>query len=212
MSERRYYDVSMALCEEIPVFPGDPGLEITSHMSISNGDKANVSVISMGSHTGTHIDAPKHFIDTGAAIDELPPEYFMGEAKVFEIPDKDAVTFEDISSLDIEKGDIVLFKTRNSKERKTREFNKNSVYIAPDAASYLAEIGIKTVGIDYLSVERFGSEFCEVHHTLLESGIVIIEGLNLDGIKPGKYEISALPLKISGGNGSPARVVLIEYI
>lgn len=210
MGKKIYHDVTLDFSENIAIYPGDPPLEITERMSIAKGDVANVSLLSFGSHTGTHIDAPKHFIDSGLTVDKLPLDHFMGKAKVFEFKDKDAVTFGDIKDLDIKKGDIIIFKTRNSSSLTNSKFDESFAYVAPDAAKYLAGIGIKTLGFDYLSVERYGSTAFETHYALLGSGIVIIEGLYLEGINAGEYEIIALPIKIKNGNGSPVRVVLIE--
>lgn len=210
MKKRIYHDITMDFSEDIAVFPGDPKITIKEHMSIAKGDIVNLSMITFGSHTSTHIDAPRHFFDQGLSVDELPLEHFMGKAKVFEFQNRDAITAEDLHGLDIQKGDIVLFKTRNSSFLKDRSFHKDFVYIAPDAARYLVEAEIKTVGIDYLTIDPFGGNGFESHYALLGKGIVLIEGLDLEVIQPGEYEISALPVKIKNGNGSPVRAVLIE--
>jgi len=211
MSKNRvYHDVSLVFSPDIVIFPGDPELQITCHMSIKNGDVANVSIMRYGSHTGTHIDAPRHFEESGAAVDELALDHFIGKAKVFEVLRDSDIGVEDIKTFDIQKGDIILFKTKNSQFVEDKEFRKDFAYITPEAAGYLADIGIKTLGFDYLSVEQYGSADFGAHHALLSKGVVLIEGLVLKDIKPGEYDFVALPLNIRGGNGSPVRAVLIE--
>jgi len=205
-----FHDITLDFSPDLVVYPGDPALEITEHMKIENGDIANISILRFGSHTGTHIDAPRHFIASGTTVDRLPLEHFIGKAKVFEFKNEEKIEADSLKGLEIARGDIILIKTKNSHVITNKEFKTDYTYIAPDAAEYLADIGIKTLGFDYLSVEKYGSGDFRAHHALLEKGIVIIEGLVLRGIKPGEYEIIALPLKIRNGNGSPVRAILIE--
>lgn len=207
---KKYYDISLEISTDMIIYPGDFGVEIKEKARISDGDKCNLSIITLGSHTGTHIDAPKHFLDNGLTVNELRLDYFIGKAKVYEIMAKDTVDVTDLEALDIRKDDIVLLKTRNSDLLKNSNFDQSFAYVTPGAARYLADIGIRTLGFDYLSVEKFSSTLSETHHSLLSAGIVIIEGLALADIEPGEYEIIALPIKIKNGNGSPARVVLVE--
>ncbi len=207
---RKYHDITLEISRDTVVYPGDPLVEIAQVMSIPNGDPLNLTSISMGAHTGTHVDAPRHFCENGMGIHELPLDCLIGSAKVFHVKG-DAVDYENLKAFDIVKGDIILIRTRNSDMiADAGEFYTDYAYITPAAASYLAGVGIKTLGFDYLSVERYGSTSFETHHALLDRGIVIIEGLVLKDIKPGKYEIMALPMKLKGGDGSPARVVLVE--
>lgn len=192
------------------LYPGDPAVNITEEKAISNGDGLNLSLITFGSHTGTHIDAPKHFFDDGLTVDRLPLEYFIGKTKVFSLEDKDEITASDLKELDIQRDDKILLKTKNSSMLSQKQFYKDFTYLTPEAAGYLAEVGIKTLGFDYLSVEKYGSVTSKVHDTLLSHNIIIIEGLVLGSIKQGEYEMTALPLKIKNGDGSPARVILME--
>lgn len=205
---RIYYDVTLELRPGMPVYPGDPPPVFSEVLGISKGDVCNLTLLSFGSHTGTHIDAPKHFYDDGCGMDKLPVDAFLGSAKVAAIPGKREITAADLSALDIEAGDILLLKTDNSEIIGSGEFHKDFTYLTADAAEYLAGKGIKTLGFDYLSVEKYGVGVFTVHHALLGAGIIIIEGLDLRAVPPGTYEISALPVKIKDGNGSPARVVL----
>jgi arylformamidase len=207
---RKYYEVSLPLSSDIAVYPGDPRIEIKEACSIAQGSVCNVSLLTFGSHTGTHIDAPKHFYDEGLTVDQLPLEHFLGRAKVFEIKDTMEITVEDLKPLPMLRGDRILLKTRNSALMTKGEFDTDFTHITPEAARYLAEIGIRTLGFDYLSVEKYGVEVPETHYALLGAGIVIIEGLVMGEVPPGEYEMIALPLNIKGGNGSPIRVVLVE--
>jgi len=201
------YDVTIPLSSDTPVYPGDPPVNIEQKMSISNGDLANVSYYGFSSHAGTHVDPPSHLIDNGLTVDELLLELLIGRATVIEIksPCIDKVA---LGEVDLTATVRVLFKTSNSQLWNKKEFIEDYVYIAPDAAQMLVDSGIKLVGIDYLSVDKFDSAKLPSHITLLNNGVVIIEGLNLAEIEPGDYELICLPLKIKGGDGAPARVIL----
>ena len=204
----KYYDVTLPFRERMATYPGDPGVRFREHYSISRGDPVNVTELVFGSHTGTHIDAPRHFIEGGLAVDQLPLEHFIGKAKVFEIHSRDEIRSEDLVGLDIDEGDIILLKTLNSFVVRDDEFHTDYVYVTPGAAQFLVDRGIRTLGFDYLSVEKFGGGSLETHLTLLRSNVVIIEGLDLSEVKQGVYDMISLPMKIEGGNGSPIRVVL----
>ncbi len=210
----RIYDISVPIAPgETPVYPGDPGIEVGSWSAIARGDAANVSVLNFGAHTGTHIDAPAHFIEGAPGLDAVPLDALMGEARVVEIPpDADAVD-ESHARPDVLQGaERVLFKTRNSSlwAGARGQFHKDFAYVEPAAARALAAAGVRLVGFDYLSVERFGSEDFATHLALLSAGVVIVEGLDLRGVGPGVYELCCLPLRIAAGSGdgAPARVVL----
>jgi arylformamidase len=207
---RIYHDVSLVLSPSIAVYPGDPPLRIAEHLLISRGDPANVSILEMGSHTGTHVDAPRHFFDDGAPVDQLSLDHFLGKAKVLDLTGVDAIGAADLARHTIEPEDRVLLKTRNSAFVEEPNVRTDFAYLTLDGARYLAEVGIRTLGIDYLSIERFDCDDFPAHRTLLGRGIVLIEGLCLGRVAPGEYEMIALPIKIRGGNGSPVRVVLIE--
>jgi arylformamidase len=185
-------------------FPNDPSIEIDTVMDVERGDICTISRLTMGSHTGTHIDAPSHFLPGGTGAEEVPLENLVGPARVIEIKDPKAVKAEELRAHHLNARERLLFKTSNSERCwKTSQFVPDFVSISEDGASYLASLNTLTVGIDYLSA---GSP--ETHRTLLGAGVVIVEGLNLTGISQGRYELLCLPLKILGGDGAPARVLL----
>lgn len=207
------YDVSLLLKPGMPVWPGEPGFEISRIKSIEGGMGANVSAIRTGCHIGTHIDAPLHFIEGGKSVDQLPLDLFVGRVTVYFLPFQRWIDRETIVPLGIRKGQRVIFRTSNSSLwGQDGGFRKEYVHITEDAARYLADIGVKTVGIDYLSIEAFGLDACPAHHILLGAGVGIIEGLDLREISEGEYDLCCLPLKIDGADGSPARVILREIV
>lgn len=204
----KIYDVTLPLSEEMIIYPGDPPVSIERKSIISKNEATSkLSHYSFGSHSGTHVDPPIHFIENGLTVDKLPLELLMGRARVVEVtaPRIDAAVLEEF---DFTADARVLFKTRNSYLLSGKNFVEDYVYIAPDAARSLVSHGIKVVGIDYLSVEKFGDESYHTHRILLGAGTVIIEGLDLREIEPGDYEMICLPLKVKDGDGAPARVVL----
>jgi arylformamidase len=203
----KIYDVTVPLSKELVVYPGDPHVKINRRTKVNEEDaKYNLSRYSFGSHSGTHVDAPFHLIEGGGTVDKLPLELLIGRARVVEVtaPCIDETVLEEF---DFTVDARVLFKTRNSYLWSQKSFVKDYVYITPGAARSLVNDGIKVVGIDYLSVEKFDAE-PETHMALLKAGTVIIEGLDLRDVEPGDYELICLPLKIKDGDGSPARVVL----
>jgi len=207
----KIYDITFPISENVPVYEGDPNVKIEVASSIAEGDHANVTQLCCGAHTATHVDAPNHFIDGTRKVHELELEKLIGAARVIRIDD--AVTAIEPEHLgNLENVERVLFKTRNSAfwNEPEKGFRKDFTYISPAAARVLADAGMKLVGIDYLSVEKFGSEDFATHITLLEKEIVIIEGLDLREISAGDYELICLPLKIKSatGDGAPARAIL----
>lgn len=206
----KIYDISVPLSSNLVAFPEDPKLEITSLNDIEKGDYYNVSSIKFCSHTGTHIDAPKHFFSNGQTVDNIPLTRCIGCAKVFDLTGKNFIDYDDIKDLNIEKNDTILFKTDNKNAMLNNRIKEDFVYITEKCAKYLASKKINAVGIDYLSIESLDSENSIVHKTLLKSGILIYEGIILTNVPEGKYEISALPLKFENGDGSPARIVLVD--
>ncbi len=205
------YDVTVPLSNELPTYPGDPGIQIGDWRSIANGDSANVSVVNFGAHTGTHVDAPAHFIDGAPKIESLPLDALIGECVVVEVPEDHLVVEEAFVKEHVPPGTKrVLFKTRNSAFWKTTEFHKDFTYLDMPAANWLCDQGAKLVGIDYLSIEKFKSPGHPTHLALLSKGVVIVEGLNLADVPPGKYELICLPLRLRSrmGDGAPARAVL----
>lgn len=204
-----WIDVSAPLYTGMAHWPDNPAVSFTRMLSMDRGDAANVSVISMGSHTGTHMDAPIHFVPGGEGIDMLPLDATIGPARVIAIGDAESITRAELEPHDIQRGERILFKTRNSNRAwNTDDFVEDFVYISAEAAQYLAERGVRTVGVDYLSVGGFTQDGPETHHALLGAGIWIIEGLNLGSVEPGNYELVCLPLKIVGGDGAPARAIV----
>lgn len=190
-------------------WPDNPEIRIDKMLDMDRGDVCNVSVLSFGSHTGTHMDAPLHFIKKGKSLDQMPFEATIGPARVLEIKHKEAVTVEEIVPYKIKAGERILFKTRNSRHSwNTDEFDEDFVYISKEAASYLAEKKVMTVGIDYLSVGGFRKDGVETHRALLGAGIWVIEGLNLGKIKAGRYELCCLPIKVLKSDGAPCRALL----
>ncbi|MBZ0192428.1 MAG: cyclase family protein [Candidatus Kuenenia stuttgartiensis] len=203
-----FYDVTVPISNAMITWPSDPAVSITGTSLISRGDFCNLSELKIGSHCGTHIDAPSHFLENGRTIDQLALENLIGEATVFEFKHKENIDVSDIKQLRFDNVKRVLFKTVNSSYWKFSTFKKDFVYLTKDAAQYLVDKGIRLVGVDYLSVEKFESQLAETHHTLLRNDVIILEGLDLSNVERGRYELIALPLKIKDGDGSPARVVL----
>ncbi len=207
----KIYDITFPISAETPIYEGDPKAEITTMHSIAKGDAANVSQICCGVHTSTHVDAPNHFIEGGKRIHELDLEKLIGDCLVIELGEN-VMSVEPEHLENLQGAERVLFKTRNSQfwNEPEKGFRTDFTYISPEAARKLVSKNIKLAGIDYLSVEKFGSTNFATHKTLLENEIVIIEGLDLREISGGKYELICLPLKYIGGagDGAPARTVL----
>lgn len=203
-------DISLSLSEDTVYWPTDPETIFFKHSRIDQGDPANVLHLRMGSHAGTHIDAPYHALKKGQSIDKIDLNNLMGPCYVKEVKGR-SVKLEDLENIDFNKYKIILFKTRNSKKRLLfkKKFYSDYVYLSGTAAKKCVQEGVKALGIDYLSIEQYqGSE--HVHDTLLSKGIIIIEGLDLRKVKQGEYFIVALPLKIKKGDGAPSRVILID--
>lgn len=207
----RIYDVTVAVSEIVPIYEGDPKVKIDVCLAIANGDVANVSQVCFGVHTATHVDAPNHFIEGTRRVHELDLYKLVGDCRVIEL-DENIMSIEPEHLENIENAERILFKTRNSNfwNEPEKGFRTDFTYISPEAAGKLVEMNVKLVGIDYLSVEKFGSKDFATHITLLEKEVVIIEGLDLREVPAGDYEMFCLPLKIEGGtgDGAPARTIL----
>lgn len=204
-----WIDISLPLRKGMVHWPDDPPFLIEKYRDMALGDPCNILDLRMGSHTGTHMDAPMHFIQSGKSIDEMPLDVTVGSSKVIEIKDSESIKTNELRSHSIQKGDRILFKTKNSERCwKSDSFIEDFVYISHEAALFLAECRIKMVGVDYLSVGGFKKDGIETHLALLKAGIWIIEGLNLSSVQPGDYELVCLPLKIEKGDGAPARAVI----
>jgi arylformamidase len=217
-SMNNWIDISVPLRNGMVAWPGDAPFEIAPMLEIAQGDQCNLSRISTSAHIGTHMDAPRHYLAGAAGIETMPIAASIGKARVIEIQDPVAIRTSELEPHRLAKGERVLFKTRNSTHCwKTDRFEEQYVSIPPMTAGYLAERGVQTVGVDYLSVGEFEtdvlkSEGAQTHRILLEAGIWILEGLNLEHVEPGEYELICLPLKIIGGDGAPARAVLRELV
>ncbi|HMJ26504.1 MAG TPA: cyclase family protein [Pyrinomonadaceae bacterium] len=204
------YDITVPIRSGMPVYEGDPGIEIKAWSALANGDSANVSFLHFGAHTGTHVDAPAHFIEGARRIDALSLETLIGPARVIQVPDTvGEINPEFLATCDLDGIERVLFHTRNSSFW-NEGFRKDFTHLSPEAAEKLVHMGVKLVGIDYLSIEKFHSGHHRTHLALLSKNVIIVEGLNLSEIEAGDYELICLPLKIAegAGDGSPARAVL----
>ena len=199
------YDVSIIINDKLDVYPGDPKVKIEKLKNIKK-DGYELSKIEMGVHTGTHIDAPAHFFDGRSTICELPLDVLIGKAIVLEFSNEEYIGLSDIESVDFTGYTRVLFKTRNSGTTDLSIFSEDYVYLSPETADYLVEKGVKLIGFDYYSLDKYNSDM-PVHKKLLQNDIVIIEGLDLSKIESGEYELLALPIKLET-EGAPARVLL----
>jgi arylformamidase len=204
----RIIDVTVPLSADVPTFPGDPRFQMEFSHRIADGKPYNVAKVTMGVHSGTHVDAPYHFLAAGATVEALPLEILMGKVLVVQVTARECIDLADVQALDLTDEIRVLFKTRMSGQLRSPEFQEDFVYLTPAAAAHLVQAGIKLVGIDYLSVEKFQSPDFATHHALLGAGVVVVEGLDLSEADPGEYDMVCLPLRMVGADGSPARVVL----
>jgi arylformamidase len=203
-------DVSLPIGADMLTWPGDPPVAVHPRSRMSNGDSANVSEIVMGSHTGTHVDPPFHFIDGAPTIDEVPLDALVGDAVVVDLRGiGDEITPDHLQTL-AAGTQRVLFRTDNSAlwEQDHVEFPDSYTSLSLEAARWLVQRRVRLVGTDFLSIERKGAPGHPVHVALLEAGVVIVEGLNLSGVEPGAYALTCLPLRVKGGDGAPARALL----
>jgi arylformamidase len=210
MTSPRFIDVSVLLTPGIATYPGNPPFEIAPVHRLAAGDSANNSRLTMGTHTGTHVDAPKHFIDDRPGVDAMPLDLLIGRARVVDMPVRGGITAKDLEAAGLREDLRVLLRTPNSKlwNNAKEPFHEEYAYLTGDGAKFLVDQGVKVVGVDYLSVEKFHTPGHPAHHALLGSNVIIIEGLNLSDAEPGMYEMYCLPLRVDGADGAPARVVL----
>ncbi len=207
--KRTWKDVSVPLRDGMVHWPGDPECHIKRVSRMEDGAVCNLTHISMSAHTGTHMDAPRHFIADGKTMEQMPFEAVIGRCRVYELDCEDQITADDLKKLRLAPGQRVLFKTRNStRSWAMNEFDKDFVSLRQDAAQYLVEQQVMTVGVDYLSIGGFNKDGVETHQIMLGAGIWVIEGLNLAEISDGYYELICLPIKLEGADGAPCRVVL----
>jgi arylformamidase len=209
MAKRNWIDISVPVEDGMVHWPGDPPVAITRQNDISAGDCMNVSALSLGAHTGTHMDAPRHFFQSGKSLHELPMDAVIGPARIIRIRDKESVKVDELKAHRIRKGERILFKTENSlRAWNARRFTKNFVYISPDAAEFLGARRVCTIGIDYLSIGGFYADGTKIHKSILAAGIWVIEGLNLANVSEGRYDLVCLPIKAVDIDGAPARAVV----
>ena len=206
---QRVIDISVANRVGMHAFPGDPTVQIESVRRIEQGDVCNLSRLTLGSHTGTHVDAPYHFLQQGARLGEVSLDRMIGSALVVDLRGRRAIDADALAGAGLERGDLLLCRTDNSWKWDAAEFQEDFVYLTPSAADFAVERGLGAVGLDYLSIEEFGSASFPVHHTLLGNGVFVIEGLDLKHVRPGRYTLVCLPLKFPDLDGAPARAVLL---
>lgn len=204
----KIYDVSVEIKRNMHVFPGDPKFRSRQVKAVDT-DTYELHKLMMGNHAGTHVDAPAHFIKEGMTITDLPLELMNGRARVAEIHNNEKIDVPELERLVLVDDFRILFKTRNSLIWGTRKkFKKNYIYLTEGGAKYLTENGVKFVGFDYLSIDQYGNDSHPAHKVLLGGGVILVEGLNLSEVDEGNYELSCLPLRLSGLDAAPARVIL----
>ncbi len=205
-----WIDVSVPVASGMAHWPDNPPVEIERTLDLDHGDAANVSKLSLGAHTGTHMDAPIHFVRGATSIDRMPFDATIGPARVIAIKDPEAVRVKELEKHGIRRGERILLRTRNSPRAwQAPGFVEDFVYLTTEAALWIAARGVRTIGVDYLSVGGYrAGNGVAVHRALLEAGVWIIEGLDLSGVRPGPVDLICLPVKVLGGDGAPARAVV----
>jgi arylformamidase len=199
-------DISVPIRARMPIYDGNPGVELERASSIAYGDPANVSKLTFGVHTGTHVDAPLHFIDGAPGAEGIPLDALVGPAVVVDATGVDALGEAELEGLGIPAGaERVLLKTRNSELWNRDDFTRDFLRLDGSGARFVVARGIRTIGIDYLSI---GDR--EAHRELLGAAVVPVEGLDLRGVEPGEYTFICLPLDVVGSDGGPARAILID--
>jgi len=207
----RCHDVTLPLRGGGAVYPGDPAIRIGVHSAIAQGDPANVSTLALGSHSGTHVDAPSHFLSGGDTVDRLPLERLVGPAVVLDVSrGAGGIGVEELAEHDLANRSRVLLRTGNADLLRRGEFSPDYRALTPAGGRYLLDRGVELVGVDTLSIEEFGSADFSVHRLLLGEGVVIVEGLDLSAVRAGRYGLICLPLRLAGLDGAPARAVLTE--
>jgi arylformamidase len=204
-----WIDVSVTVRHGMPHWPGNPPIVLERVLDIGRGDECNVSHLAMGVHSGTHMDGPVHFIHGASGLDEMPLDATMGVCRVIQIDDPVAITAEELACHEPRRGERLLFRTQNSQRCwDEASFVEDFVHVGADAARLLADAGVRAIGVDYLSVGAYEGDGALVHRILIDAGVWIIEGLNLDHVAPGAYDLICLPVKLHGSDGAPARAVL----
>jgi arylformamidase len=201
-------DVTVPIDSNLATYPGNTPFSLEAVRRIARGDNSNLSSLHLSVHTGTHVDAPRHFFDDGGSVESLPLEMLCGRTRVVELTTRRAVTAEDLAAFDLREDVRLLLKTHNSRLWGTPDFHEDFIGISEGGARFLVDHGVKVLGVDYLSVEQYRAPGAPAHRVLLGSGVVVIEGLNLRDVEPGSYEMFCLPLPVVGADGAPARVIL----
>lgn len=206
------YDISIALGEDDIAYPGDMPYSRNLTSSIASGAIYNLSALKLSAHSGTHIDAPAHYITDAKTLDMYPLERFILDARVIFAKDNESIKPDVLRHIEIKEGEAILFKTKNSFSGLYRKgsFSESFVHLTEEAAELCVELGIGLVGIDYVSIEKFGDDASPVHQILLSNDVLILEGIDLSRINPGKYMLVALPLRIKGAEAAPARAMLLD--
>jgi arylformamidase len=207
----RTYDITLTITPESIVWPGDPTVKMERTSSIASGDSSNITKFTMSCHTGTHVDAPDHFLNNGKTVETLSLDLLVGRAYVLHLPDVNLITASILMDADIPpRTRRLLFKTRNSEywANNNKEFQTDFVGLSVDAAELLVDRNVRLVGIDYLSIAPFKLGKA-VHNILLDAGVVVIEGLDLSKVSQGRYTLTCLPLKLGGAEGAPTRAILV---
>lgn len=207
-AESDWIDISVPIENGMVHWPGDPPIAISQPLHLDRGDPATVSRLTLGAHTGTHVDAPNHFLPGTGGIDSLAPERMIGRARVIEVRGTTRIGEQELREHRPQAGERILLKTSNSERCwNSPEFVPDFAHLSIEGAAYLARCGIQTVGIDYLSIGQ-GDPGPATHRELLKAGVCIIEGLNLSQAQAGEYELVCLPINIRDGDGAPARALL----
>jgi arylformamidase len=201
-------DVSLPLDARLPIWPSNPPFDLTPEKRIAAGATSNVSRLTLGTHTGTHIDAPRHMIDGAPTLDQVPLDALIGPGRVIAVDTDRAIEARHVNGDALQGSTRILFKTRNSTFWGTPQFRSDFVFLTEEAARALVDGGVQLVGIDYLSIEEYRKPGAPAHKALLSAGVVIVEGLDLSSAEPGPYDVICLPIRVMGADGAPARVIL----
>ena len=204
----KLYDATLPIHEKMVTFPGDPPFKIKPFFQRQQGDSFDLALMSLGTHLGTHVDPPAHYLAGGATVDEIPLESLVGPALVLDMRGRSQVDQQALAKAPLGDHVRVLFKTDNGPRLLEPSFHEDFVHLTEDGARYLVQKNVRLVGNDYLSIERYQNPGAPVHHILLKAGVVVVEGVDLLEVPPGVYEIYCLPLKIKGADGAPARILL----
>ena len=207
----KIYDISLSLSPTTTRWATAQPFELTERKRTQRGDTNNSSSVNTSVHAGTHVDAPFHFVPNGATIESLPLELFIGPARVCAVGGASQIGASEVASLKLSGEKRVLFKTRNSELLQKADYDPTFVSFSEDGAKALVELGVQLVGLDYLSVARADQQV-PVHRAFLDHGVVLLEGVDLSAVPPGRYELICPPVKIAASDGAPCRAFLRELV